>query len=101
MNVRGGTYELYRKKNGPKKSEIVSKLGPSYFGISLQELKTEVDYYLEDEARGEVDPVYVDGYGRFYLIFKAPGGRTQKFYLIEHGYEIGGKLDEIQHKRRD
>jgi hypothetical protein len=54
-------------REGPKKSEIVQKLGPDYFGISMEELEVEIQLYLDDEFNGIVDPVYVDKEGRHLL----------------------------------
>ncbi len=47
-------------KKGPRKSEIVQKLGPAYFGISAEAFEAEIELYREDESDGVVDPVYVD-----------------------------------------
>lgn len=79
-------------RTGPRKSEIVRKLGTGYFGISKVELETEIEIYREEEFRGVVDPVYEDEDGRHYLIFRAPQGSTQRFYLEENGYHIEGDL---------
>jgi hypothetical protein len=77
---------------GPRKSGIVRKLGAGYFGISKVALETEIEVYRDEEFRGIVDPVYEDGGGRHYLIFRAPKGNTQRFYLEENGYHIEGDL---------
>ena len=45
---------------GPRKSEIVAKLGPGYFGISPEDWDRELEDCRDDEQRGIVDPVYVD-----------------------------------------
>lgn len=45
---------------GPRKSEIVKKLGAEYFGISREQLLVEIELYQADEFRRVVDPVYVD-----------------------------------------
>ena len=79
-------------RNGPRKSEVVARLGASYFGISPGQLAVEIELYQEDEARGDVDPVFVDNDGRWFLEFNAPGGGTQRFYLQEHGYSIEGEV---------
>lgn len=82
-------------KNGPRKSEIVAKLGNHYFGISKTALAEEIEIYLEEERSGEVDPIHVDKNNRPYLNFIGPGKRTQKFYLEEHGYNLHGKTRAI------
>ena len=80
---------------GPRKSEIVAKLGNEYFGISKQQLYDEVQLYLEEESRREIDPVRIDETGRQYLTFYAPEGKLQRFYLDEHGYKLTGKVKAI------
>ncbi len=84
-------------KKGPRKSEIVQKLGPEYFGISMAELAVEIQLYRDDEFNGVVDPVYVDKYGRHFIKFNAPNnGPHRRFYLEENGYHLEGDIDEIQ-----
>ena len=88
-------------KRGPRKSVIVDKLGPEYFDISPEELEVEIQDYKDEEFRGVVDPVYVDARGLYYLVFFAPGGKTQKFYLKENGYELDGDiLIEVEERSR-
>ncbi len=79
-------------KAGPRKSIIVDKLGPQYFGISPQDLEVEIEGYQDEEFRSVVDPVRVDDQGRYYLVFYAPGGKTQRFYLDENGYKLDGDI---------
>lgn len=79
-------------QNGPRKSEIVLKLGYKYFGITPEELNEEINLYLEEENRGEVDPVYVDNNDKPYILFYAPTKRVQKFFLEEHGYFLEGNI---------
>ena len=83
-------------RKGARKSEIVQKLGPDYFGISMEELDTELQLYRDDEFDGLVDPVYVDKEGRHFIKLNAPKGGIQKFYLEENGYHLKGDIDEIQ-----
>jgi len=83
-------------RKGPRKSEIVQKLGPDYFGISMGELEAEIQLYRDDEFNGLVDPVYVDKEGRHFIKFNAPNGSVQRFYLVENGYYLEGSIDEIQ-----
>lgn len=83
-------------KKGPRKSEIVQKLGPQYFGVSMGELDIEIQLYRDDKFNGEVDPVYVDKNGRHFIEFNAPHGGVQRFYLEENGYRLEGDIDEIQ-----
>jgi len=82
-------------KKGPRKSEIVQKLGPDYFGISMEELMAEVQLYQDDEFNELVDPVYVDKDRRHFIRFNAPHGGIQEFYLEENGYYLEGNIDEI------
>ena len=85
-------------RGGPKKSEVVARLGFAYFGITPEELAVEVENYEEDESRGVVDPVYRDSHGRWFLHFNAPNGRTQRYYLDEHGYHLEGDVLEIDER---
>ena len=78
-------------RKGPRKSEIAQKLGPDYFGISMEKFEAEIQLYRDDEYNGIVDPVYVDKDGRRFLEFYAPNDGTQRFYLEENGYYLEGK----------
>lgn len=80
---------------GPRKSEIVQKLGPDYFDISMEKLNVEIQLYWDDEFNGLVDPVYVDKDRRHFIKFNAPNGNIQRFYLEENGYYLEGPVDEI------
>ena len=82
-------------KKGPRKSEIVQKLGPDYFGISMEKLEVEIQLHREDEFNGLVDPVYVDKDGRHFIKLYDPNGNVQKFYLEENGYNLEGHVNEI------
>jgi hypothetical protein len=79
-------------KTGPRKSKIVGKLGPAYFGISKAALEGEIELYRDEEFRGIVDPVHEDDRKRYYLVFSAPNGGAQRFYPEEHGYHLEGDL---------
>ena len=83
-------------RSGPRKSEIVQKLGPDYFGISLEELQVEIQLYEDDEFNGLVDPVWVDSEGRHFVKFNSPNGGIQRFYLEENGYYIKGDIHELK-----
>jgi len=83
-------------RKGPRKSEIAQKLGPDYFGISMEKFEAEIQLYRDDEYNGIVDPVYVDKDGRRFLEFYAPNDGTQRFYLEENGYYLEGKIDEVR-----
>lgn len=84
-------------RRGPRKSEIVQKLGPDYFGISMEELEAEIQRYRNDEYNDLVDPVSVDKEGRHFLKFNAPNtDLPQRFYLEENGYYLEGDIDEIR-----
>ncbi|MCK4626919.1 MAG: hypothetical protein KAV00_16525 [Phycisphaerae bacterium] len=82
-------------KAGPRKSDIVLTLGPEHFGISDEQLAAKVKLYQDDEAHGLVDPVHVDRKGRHFIVFDAPNGGFQKFYLEENGYCLQGSINEI------
>ncbi len=79
-------------KAGPRKSAIVDKLGPQYFGISPEKLEVEIGIYKDKEFNGVVDSVYLDDQGRYCLLFFAPGGKIQRFYLEENGYTLEGDI---------
>jgi len=83
-------------RKGPRKSEIVQKLGPDYFGISIEKLNADIQLYRDDEYNDIVDSVYVDKEGRHFIEFYAPNGDIQRFYLEENGYHLEGDIDEIQ-----
>jgi hypothetical protein len=80
---------------GPRKSEVVARLGAEYFGISEFQLAAEIEDYTDEERRGVIDPVYLDELCRPYIIFFAPSGMTQKCELELLGYEIRGKIKAI------
>ena len=88
-------------RQGPRKSDIVRRLGPGYFGISPEELDREIEFYLADESTGEVDPVCADRHGRYCLVFNAPAGGTQRFYLDENGYQLSGSIRETAVENAD
>ena len=81
-------------KKGPRMSEILLKLGPDYFSISMEKLEHEIELNWEEEYHGLVDPVYVDKDGRRFLKFYAPNGTVQRFYLEENGYYLEGDINE-------
>ena len=83
-------------RKGPRMSEIILKLGPDYFGTSMEKLEQDIELNWEEEYHGLVDPVYVDKDGRRFLKFHAPNGGTQRFYLEENGYHLEGSIDETQ-----
>ena len=83
-------------RKGPRKSEIVQKLGADYFGISMEQLETEIQLYRDDEYNDIVDSVYVDKEGRYFIKFNAPDAGVKRFYLEENGYHLEGDVDEIR-----
>ncbi len=83
-------------RKGPRKSEIVQKLGPDYFGISIEKLNADIQLYRDDEYNDIVDSVYVDKEGRHFIEFYVPNDNIQRFYLEENGYHLEGDIDEIQ-----
>lgn len=83
-------------RKGPRKSEIVQKPGPDYFGISMEELEAEIQLYRDDELNGLVGPVYVDKEGRHFIKFNVPNGGVQRFYLEENGYYLEGSIKGIR-----
>jgi hypothetical protein len=55
--------------NGPRKSEIVFRLGAKFFGIDECLFLEDVEDLLEEERQGTIDDIYQDGSGDFYLLF--------------------------------
>lgn len=55
--------------HGPRKSEIVEKLGPEYFGIDWKRIENDIEWYKDSERRGEIVPVHVDKEGKPYIVF--------------------------------
>jgi len=82
-------------KNGPRKSEIVSALGPQHLGISDEQLLRDIGDHEDDERRGVADAVFVNRQGRHFVKFNAPGGRTQRFYPERHGCVLAGEIKQI------
>ncbi len=80
---------------GPKESEIVAKLGHTYFGITPAELDDDIRSYEDSERRGEIQPVYLDQLGDPYLILSRPDARSVRFYFFEHGYSFGRDVDGV------
>jgi hypothetical protein len=84
-----------QSRKGPRKSVILASLGPEYFGITQEQLDLDVQLAAEDEAAGIIDqPNVEEGTGRLFLLFNAPGGGAQKFYLEEAGYRLLGHASE-------
>ena len=79
-------------RKGPRESEIVSRLGAAYFGITPAALENEIEWYLRGEVRDEITPVRRDKSGRYYIKFSAPNGGEQSFYLDEYGYTLEGDV---------
>lgn len=79
--------------NGPRESEILDKLGHSFFRCSPGELEEDISYHRFAESRSEIAPVHIDFNGSPYIEFsikelKAPS----KFILEEHGYSLKGYI---------
>jgi hypothetical protein len=84
--------------DGPKESEIVEKLGPDYFGITWEELDTDILYYRDSEARKEVIPVRIDNSGEPYLLLSSSDKKGQPFYFQGEGYRLNGRVLCINEK---
>ena len=81
-------------RNGPRESEIVDRLGPSYFGCSPVGLEEDISHHIYAESRGKVVPVHIDEKGRPYIEFSSPRpGKVNWFILEEHGYQLKGKIN--------
>ena len=79
-------------RQGPRESDIILRLGPSYFGITQETLEAEIEWHLEEEARGEIAPVRRDQFGKHFIIYSAPDKKTQNFYLEDNGYVLQGDI---------
>ncbi|MDP9178260.1 MAG: hypothetical protein M3O61_11325 [Gemmatimonadota bacterium] len=84
-------------ESGVRESWIVNRLGASYFGISQQALESQIEDYEYGESRNEITPVRQDEDGRYYIVYSAPGGGRQNFYLDTAGYELKGDNIQIWH----
>lgn len=80
-------------KNGPRESDIINRLGYSYFGCSPAELEEDISYHHYAESRDDVMPVHVDENGRPYIELSSPRvGKIHRYILEEHGYMISGEI---------
>lgn len=79
-------------RQGPRESDIVRRLGASYFGITEEALESEIADYKFSEQRGWITPVRQDPDGRYYILFSAPHGKEQLFYLDENGLALQGEV---------
>lgn len=75
--------------DGPRESEIVQRLGHSYFGISPDELEDDIAMYEDSERRNEVQPVFLDPLGLAYIRLSGAGLQARRFYFSQHGYSLG------------
>ncbi|MFA7419575.1 MAG: hypothetical protein WCZ90_07800 [Melioribacteraceae bacterium] len=82
-------------RKGPRKSEIVSKLGATYFGISGLELAKEIELYIEEERAGEIDPVRIDENGKIFLLFYNSNHELQRYYLDSNAFKSCKKIKAI------
>ena len=78
--------------NGPKESEIIDKLGASYFGILSAKLEEEISHKRDAERRNEVVPIRIDNSGEPYIIFSSPDEKKRRFYLRTEGYNLRGRI---------
>lgn len=80
-------------RDGPRESDILDRMGFSFFGCSPVGLEEDISCHRFAEARGEVVPVHVDQAGRAYVLFSSPvAGKTTKYVLEEHGYNLRGNI---------
>jgi hypothetical protein len=80
-------------RDGPRESDILDRMGFSFFGCSPIGLEEDISYHRFAEARGEVVPVHVDQTGRAYVVFSSPQpGKTTRYVLEEHGYSLMGNI---------
>lgn len=76
-------------REGPRKSLIIARLGWEYFGITPEQLERDIIDAEADETAGLIDqPLTEKETGRRYLLFNAPGGGIQRFYLEEAGCRL-------------
>lgn len=79
-------------KNGPRESEMIERLGPDYFGITLEALENEILHSRVAESREEVVPVRIDENGQPFVLFSSPDKKGQRFYLLREGYVLQGMV---------
>ncbi len=84
-------------KYGPKKSDILLKLGNEFFGLSDEEFKQEIEDNINEEWNKNnpdliIDPVWLDENNEPYLKFYSNKIRIEKLYLYELGYALKGRI---------
>ena len=79
--------------NGPKESVIVQTLGHEYFDITPTQLAADVELWEESERELRVVPVYLDELGRPHIVFSRRNFRTERYYLHENGWRLGGDIE--------
>ena len=92
--ITGSHMAFIGNRTGPRESEIVDKLGCSYFGITPAQLEYDIELWQESE-RGravEVRAVHVDENGQPYIYLTQANGVKGRFYLEEHGYYLRGSI---------
>ena len=81
--------------NGPRESLILVKLGYHYFGITPEQLSSDIEWHEYAERRGEIQPVHVDEEGKPYIIFSRPNNQTSRYYLEENSWVLEGDIKTI------
>jgi hypothetical protein len=78
--------------DGPRESLIIEKLGYNYFGITPQQLESDIEWHKDSERRGEVQTVHVNEEGKPYIIFSRPNNQTSRYYLEDNDWVLVGDI---------
>lgn len=90
-------------RKGPRTSEIIGKLGCTYFGITPQELASEIEWqeYFENTF-DTIGPVHMDESGRVFVIFSSPDKKGQRYYLDEDELrKLGSKFRSYNNEKKE
>jgi hypothetical protein len=83
-------------ENGPRESDILNRMGFSYFGCSPAELEEDISYHYYAESRNEIVPVHIDENGHPYVEFSSlQAGKIYRYILEEHGYKLRGEIKTL------
>ena len=83
--------------NGPRKSEILLRLGREYFGITEEEFQQDVQDNTDEEwnpynPEPTIDPVWLDVKKGTYLKFYGKNSAIKRLYLDELEIKLQGEV---------
>ena len=77
--------------NGPRRSDVIDRLGHTFFGINPGDLQRDVEWEEDGERRGEIIPLHVDETGEAYIDLSTANG-TKRYYLKANGHQLHGEI---------